>query len=337
MTALPSDGEKLTVAVVGARGFIGSRLVERLAASGMEVVPIARTGSKVRLAEARDADALTEAFAGCDMAVHTIAGDAAMITGAIPPLLEAAQRAGLTRIVYISSASVHGQSPAPDTNEDSALAVSQPFAYNTAKARAETTLMTINRQDGDGADLKRPEISILRPGIVYGPRARWFTEFAQEWQSGTACLINGGAGICNACHIDNLCEAVRLALTKPQAANQIFLVGDAEEMHWSELYAPVAAAMERSLEDVPEAPVLTKDIKSPHRFHPDRLIRRFIKRRDVRPQISKEMALLQSCSVRLPTAKATRVLGYRPPVSKAQGLAEAEAWLREARPWQTKP
>lgn len=337
MTALPSLGEKLTVAVVGARGFIGSRLVERLAVSGMEVVPIARTGPQVRLADARDADALTDAFEGCNTAVHAIAGDAAMITGTIPPLLEAAHRAGLKRIVYISSASVHGQSPAPNTNENSALVESQPFAYNTAKARAEAALMTFDRNVVAVARFKRPEISILRPGIVYGPRARWFIEFAQEWQSGTACLVNGGAGICNACHIDNLCEAVRLALTEPQAADQIFLIGDAEEMHWSDLYAPVAAAMERSLTDLPEAPERTGVSECPRRFDPRRLIDRFITKRSPSPQISAEMALLQSCRVRLSTDKATHVLGYRPPVSQAQGLAEAEAWLRKARPWRVGP
>lgn len=315
----------MRVAVVGARGFIGSRLVDRLGASGIEVVPVARPGSGLREADALDAGALAGAFSGCDAAVHAIAGDPATVTGAIPPLLDAARKAGLARVVYLSSASVHGQSPAPGTDEQSPLAADQPFAYNKAKALAEAML---TKADG-------PEIVILRPGIVYGPKTRWLSDFARDWHGGSACLVDGGTGICNACHVDNLAEAVRLALSVPQAADNIFLVGDGEEMRWRDFYAPVAAAMGRNLGDLPEAPEPAEDEAHPSLSRSRRLMEHALRRlpRRAAPRISREMALLQSCRVRLPIDKAVGVLGYRPPVTKAKALAEAEAWLRAARPW----
>jgi nucleoside-diphosphate-sugar epimerase len=40
--------------------------------------------------------------------------------------------------------------------------------------------------------------------------------------------------------------------------------------------------------------------------------------------------LLQSCRVRLPIAKAERLLGFDPPVSFAEGCRRSVEWLRDA-------
>ena len=51
--------------------------------------------------------------------------------------LSRSQDAGVRRLVYLSSASVHGQAPAPGTDEESLFETRQPIAYNMAKAWAE--------------------------------------------------------------------------------------------------------------------------------------------------------------------------------------------------------
>ena len=49
----------------------------------------------------------------------------------------------MRRLVYVSSASVHGQAPVPGTNEDSPVKRRQPIAYNNAKAWAERRLLAL--------------------------------------------------------------------------------------------------------------------------------------------------------------------------------------------------
>ena len=70
-------------------------------------------------------------------------------------------------MIYLSSASVHGQSPVPGTDETSPLQSRQPIPYNRSKIEAERRL---SRARSSGA----VELVILRPGIVYGPRMEAF-------------------------------------------------------------------------------------------------------------------------------------------------------------------
>ncbi len=75
----------LKVAVIGANGFVGSRLVEQWhLEERADVVPVVRRpeaaagvlrfGLDCRVADALDERELTRAFAGCDAVVHAGAG-----------------------------------------------------------------------------------------------------------------------------------------------------------------------------------------------------------------------------------------------------------------------
>src|SRR5215469_9207225 len=108
------------IAVIGADGFIGSRIVESFHLRGWaEIRPVVRRVSAMarssrfnldsRIADARDGRTLCAALSGCEYLIHAVGGDDATILGTVGPLFRAAQRAGVRRIVYLSSASVHGQ------------------------------------------------------------------------------------------------------------------------------------------------------------------------------------------------------------------------------------
>lgn len=84
---------------------------------------------------------------------------------------------------------------------------------------------------------------MLRPGIVFGPRSMWVTRVADELLSGTAYLVNEGNGICNSIYVDNLIHAIRLAMTATNVDGQAFLVGDREQVTWSDFYRPIAEAL----------------------------------------------------------------------------------------------
>lgn len=156
------------IAVVGASGFIGSRLVEMLHLESLaEIRPIVRRLSGLarsarfsvpgRVADAFDATALRNAFEGCEIVVHAVAGDRRTILGTLAPTYQAAQKARVQRLVYLSSASVHGQAPLPGTDESSPLNARQSVPYNNSKVGAERRLRRLRR----GGDV---ELVILRPG-----------------------------------------------------------------------------------------------------------------------------------------------------------------------------
>src|SRR5271155_5898394 len=88
-------------AVLGAGGFVGSALVERLFRAGAPVVPLirrigtgsaflARFGLPQRLANVLDQESLKTASAGTDVVFHCVTGDRAAIVQGLENSLRAA-------------------------------------------------------------------------------------------------------------------------------------------------------------------------------------------------------------------------------------------------------
>jgi nucleoside-diphosphate-sugar epimerase len=350
-------------AVIGASGFIGLRAVEGLhARDGVNIRPVVRAASSLavlarrrldwRIADPRDLPALAEALRGCPVCIHAALGDPAQIEQMATVAYLACAAAGVRRLVWLSSASVHGQDAAPGTDESSPLHDRHPLAYNNAKVRAERRLEHLAR---DG----RVEIVRLRPGVVYGPRSRWITDAAADLRAGRAGWLDRGRGVCNAIHVDNLVHAIRLAATTSAAGGEAFLVGDAETVTWRDFLLPLAAHLglpASAFAELPPSEIIperaaplaaltrTRVYQRLGDAVPDRA-KRLVKglaaawpapapARDAwtlpsppAARLTLEQTLLQRCAWKLPHAKAARLLGYAPPVPFAAGLAASLEWL----------
>jgi 2-alkyl-3-oxoalkanoate reductase len=356
----------IKIAVLGANGFIGARITEMFALSELTIVrPIvreypslaraARFNLDSRVADAFNQEALQAAFQGCDVVVHAVAGDIQTILGTLTPVYRAAQNAGVRRLIYLSSGSVHGQAPQPGTDEKSPLSATQALPYNNAKVQAERTLSRLRSQGS-------VELVILRPGIVFGPRSSWVTNFADALLAGQVALLHRGRGICNSIYVDNLVHAIYLTATHPAADRDVFLLGDQECVTWADLYSPIAKSLGYDLADLPEGIVAAQDPKHklsrierlepirvskpvqgllsllPHKFRlaAYRAYETILESppdgspgvpAGVQPVITGEMAMLYSCQYKLPHTKATRILGFQPPVSFQDAIQRTAAWL----------
>lgn len=342
------------VAVLGANGFIGSRTVEMLHLGGLaEVRPIVRHVARsarvsrfdldCRIADGFDRSALSAALRGCDMVVHAIAGDPRTIVGTLAPVYHAAQAVGVQRLIYLSTACVHGQAPTPGTDETSPLRGGQLLPYNNAKVQAERVLRRLRRR---GA----VEVVILRPGIVFGPRSPWVTNFVADLLRGQAYVVHDGRGICNSTYVDNLIHAVYRAMKTDGIDGEAFLIGDTEQITWAEFYRPFAEAMGYTLSDVhrvspypagstwQERLAATPIFRAlwscvPHRVRMAiwTALRSHTSPWDLPappvPRATLEMSLLHQCSYKLPSEKARKLLGYQPIVSFAEGCRRTIAWL----------
>jgi nucleoside-diphosphate-sugar epimerase len=219
--------------------------------------------------------------------------------------------------------------------------VHQSVAYNNAKVAAEQILQDL-RQGGSVETVR------LRPGIVHGPRSYWTGGFADELIAGSACLVAGGRGICNSVYVDNLVEAIRLALVVKPADGQAYILGDAETVTWADLCEPIATALGRSLCEIsvtaPNARGrmwtqldLFKPLRATIALMPRRSRRALkaaiteLRRSEAAPdrdlRISEEKAALHTCRVRLPMEKARRELGYHPIVDFSAACRSAVHWL----------
>jgi len=347
------------IAILGAGGFIGNRAVELLHRGGKhDVVPVVHRASALalakrfdlegRIADACDEQGLAAAFRGCGTVLAAVAGSSATITGMVGPLIRAARAARVRRIIYLSSQMVHGQAPAPGTSEESPLPRRHAVEYNRAKAAAEQEIARL----AAAADV---ELVTLQPGIVYGPRSRWTGRLADELLAGQAFLVRDTAAVCNAIYVDNLVHAIERGIDAPTPRGQALFVNDEEALSWKDLIEPLADALEIDRETI-RRPALADALdarsswakrhleplaKSALRTLPvgaKRVLRAArnaaVERRAAvappRPRYDREMALLQSCTVRLSDDKARSLLGYCPPVDHVEGMRRSIAWLRFA-------
>lgn len=350
-----------SIAVVGANGFIGSRLIEILHLEGdAHVCPIvrrasalaspARFGLESRIADALDERALRNALGGCDAVVHCVAGDAKTIVESAAAVYTAAEAAGCRRLVYLSSACVHGQSPPRGTDETSPLSDRQPIEYNNAKVRAERRLRDLR-------DRGRLELVVLRPAIVFGPRSSWIARVAEDVLAGRGHFAGDDSGICNSLYVDNLVHAIRLAIASPRADRGTYLLGDDEAPTWRELYRPIAAALGSRVEDFPILPYQAARWSAADaidRLRASRPVQAMLMRLPERlrrglgalyaelsgtgkhgtdgevglpPSPSLEMTLLHGCKVRLSWQKAREEIGYSPVVSLEEAFRRTVGWL----------
>jgi predicted dehydrogenase/nucleoside-diphosphate-sugar epimerase len=182
----PRAGE---VVVLGATGFIGRRVVERLVAAGRPVTAIvrrthslptavadgARSGD-VRLVRAslEDREALRAAVDGADTVVHLATGggdtweevERAMVQGSVD-VAEAALDAGARRFVFVSSSAAlylgrdGGTGPVTDDVPTDPRPDARPV-YARGKIAAEAALRELWLE-------RRLPLVIARPAVVIGP------------------------------------------------------------------------------------------------------------------------------------------------------------------------
>ena len=362
--------KKLRVAILGANGFIGSRITEVFYLNGLaEIRPIVRKFSSLarpsrfnmdwRIADANDKRALCEAFKDCDVVVDCVLGDTRVIKGTVDPIYYAAREAGVGRIVYLSSASVLGQNPKQGVDDDSLLDKHQKIGYNNAKVWAERRFLELSKK---GA----VKCVAIRPALVYGPcSGRWTIGLAEDLLNGRAYLINDGEGICNCVYIDNLVHAIYLSATKSGIDGNAFLISDKEKVTWLEFYRVLAEALGVDVDMIPRVSPPPFNISWEEKldslrssdavqailpFFPKRLkvaARAALKTafyawnhpyppsewklsEPVNCNITEEITLLQQCAYKFPNNKAEKLLDYSPIVTFDEACRRTISWLAAA-------
>ncbi|MFH8344352.1 NAD-dependent epimerase/dehydratase family protein [Streptomyces sp. NPDC018045] len=241
-----------TIAVTGASGFIGGRVVERLVlGTDAHVRPVVRGFGRVarlsvlpqermafRGADLLDVESLRAAFEGCDTVVHCgfgSAGDeaarwAATVDGTAN-VLAAAKAAGVRRVVHLSTIDVYDTTSAPEVTEATAYRAEDASdrEYEQQKLAAEKAVIAAH---GDGI-----ETVVLQPGVVYGPWGGQWTGAQLDRPAGDFAVLPGrDGGVCNAVYVDDVVDAVLLAAASERAAGERFLIGNEEEVDWGRFF-----------------------------------------------------------------------------------------------------
>jgi len=320
----------MTVLVTGASGFLGRAITRCLLRNGVAVRALIRPGRGVDAAGAEvcegdvcDAASVARAVQGVEGVVHAAARVAT--TGAWEEFAEvnvrgtrrvigAAVAAGVRCIVHVSSLSVYAVPADGVTVTEETPYESEAEArghYSRSKLAADRAALHSARQ---GAP-----VVVLRPGVLYGPGKR--PPLArQSVSAGPFRLLLARPGyILPLAYVDNVADAVALALRCEAAVGQAFTIVDenVRQAEYVEQYRTACAEGWRALW-VPVGAVAVAALVAERTF---RLLRR-------RPPVTYHQVRRATWSATYDCTRARRVLGWQPAVSVAEGLRRTFDSLR---------
>lgn len=314
----------MIVAVTGASGFVGKRLVGYLGAQGVAVRAVSRGRVEALPENAEwiqspdlgpDAD-WREAVSGADIVVHLAARVHVMRDVAADPvaayrrdnvagtlaLANAAVKAGVKRFVFVSSIKVNGEATVAGApfRVDDPIAPTDP--YGISKAEAESALQELGRKTG-------MEIVIIRPVLVYGPGVGAnFGTMMRAVSRGIPLPLGNATNRRSLIFVDNLADLVSQATRHPQAAGRIFLAADSNALSIAHMVRELGVALGRPARLLPVPPRLVEAV--------------------ARAVGMKGIAQRLFGALEVDAGDAYAVMGWEPPFTTAQGFARtAESFL----------
>jgi nucleoside-diphosphate-sugar epimerase len=235
------------VLVTGASGFIGGRLCEYLhTVEGATVrVLLRRYGGAARIgrlpieiAGFHRGEDLATAANGCDHIVHCAHDwssperNLALATGVV----DAAARAGVRSVVYLSSLVVYYPAHEGPMYEDSEWASTD---WNYALEKRRLTEAILEAGDDHGVS-----VIVLEPSCVYGPFSVPFAAMpVAELRRGRVVVPPDDEGVCNLIHVDDLVAGIMGAARSTAAAGERFIMTGPEAISWGAFYERLATSI----------------------------------------------------------------------------------------------
>jgi nucleoside-diphosphate-sugar epimerase len=309
--------------ITGANGFIGRAMSERFRALGADVSGVdlvADPENNVVAGDTTKPESWSQALEGIDTVIHTAA-----LLGAAYSLeqswhvnvlgtsrvLRAAVEAGVQRFVHFSSVAAYGFDFPDGVDETYPIHVNRDV-YTDTKVNSEAVVLAAHAA-------KEIEVTVIRPGDVWGPGSVWVRSPIAEMKKPTGFpLPNGGNGIFSPVYIDNFVDGLVLALTSDDAIGQVFIISDGVGVRCGEFFGRMAAMCNGTIRTLPMS------IAAPAAEVLGSLLRRLGQKTDLS---SGTMGLLNRPGT-YSIEKAQKVLGYQPLVSIDAGMARVEEWAR---------
>lgn len=317
-----------TVAVTGANGFVGRRTVDLWLGKGTAVRALCRTkaGADSLPPQAEryvigSIDRNTEwstVLDGVDCVVHLAARVHVMneratdamsqyrevnVHGTVRLAREAA-RLGVRRFIFVSSVKANGEET-----------IGEPFSeartpqpgdpYGISKLEAEHALREVSEE----TDL---EIVIIRPPLIYGPGVGAnFRRLLSAVSRGLPLPFGAIENRRSLLYVGNMADVLVTCAHHPAAGGETFMVSDGPPVSSAELVRELSHALG----------------KPPRLLHVPPPVLTFVGRVTGKHEAVRRL----TGSLEVDDARVRTIVGWTPPYSMQEGLAETAAWWRGVR------
>lgn len=320
----------MRILVTGGTGFTGSHLTRRLLAAGHEVrvvdnqkgifyEELSGLGADITIGSVADAALMDRLVEGCDAVQHAAA---AFRKVNLPQsvyydvnvngtryLLEAALKHGVQKFVYCSTCGVHGDVKNPPAAEDAPIEPED--YYQLTKYQGEEV---VHEYLAKGLDA-----CIIRPTAIYGPGdPERFLMLFRRAKTGRFYMFGPGTAHYHPVYIDNLVDAMVLAMETPASRGQTYLIADEASYPIARLVKEIGKVLNKdvSIIHLPFWPLWTAAFicESIYKFLP------------AEPPLFRRRADWFRQYRSFDISKARRELGYAPRVGLKEGLKKTAEW-----------
>lgn len=323
----------MRILITGATGFTGKALAKRLLNDGHKVVALDyKEGHKtnelrdwgvdVHIGSVVDRDVVERLMPGIEIVHHLAAAFRELNVpnsyydevnvGGTRVVLDAALRHGVKKFIYCSTCGVHGNCDNPPAPETAPI---QPADYyQRTKYEAEPIVLEYIS--------KGLPATILRPAAIYGPGdpERFFLIFKRV-SKGVFPMFGNGKTLYHPLYIDNLVDALVLAMDSNKGVGEAYLIADEEYVEIEDLVRRIAKAMGTEVR-VPHFPVLPV-VALGH------VVEKVCKPFKIAPPIFPRRVDWYRQNRAFDISKAKRDLDYQPRILLDEGLRRTFEWYRD--------
>lgn len=324
----------MQVLITGGTGLLGRHLVPELQQRGHELRMLALPGENtawleerridVHRGDIRQAETLTDAMRGVDAVVHMAA-----MMGVWRPLddyravnvhgtenvCRSALKAGVRRLVHISSWTVYGMNLGSPATEDMPLRpLNEPYALT--KTEGDRLVQRLIVDEG------LPAV-IVRPGTFFGPGDRLhFGRIADRIRDGSWITIGSGKNALPFVYVTDVVQGLVLALECERAAGRAYNITNDHPLSQSETWCAIADEIgsRPPRVRVPYGPLFAAG------YAAEQLAR--VTRSSRQPPVTRLGVMLFGGDNRHSIDKARSELGFAPRVALRDGIGLAAEWYR---------
>ena len=320
-------------AVLGASGFIGRHLLDRLLKNGSNVRILSRSRSAFRSSLGNSVDVVYGRLESLDsvMAVtknvktiYNCAGlssdwgklasfENANVIG-VANLIEAMKVNTPGRLIHLSTSDVYGYKEV--AGDENCELSDVGLHYNSTKVLGEKLIWkSVNQQN--------LPITVLRPSTVFGPGAKdWVVEICKALLNKNMLLLNKGESHAGLIYVDNLVNLMIKTAELEHASGECYNIRDSYDVSWQQYVMSLASCLagrKWKCFEVPSSIVYGGAIVMETAYK--------LLNTDTRPFLTRHAAYLMSKDQGFDITKAQNELKFESAVSFEQAMLATCKWI----------
>jgi GlcNAc-P-P-Und epimerase len=250
----------MNITLIGASGFVGTRLIELLQKSGSEyrlsnidLLPSHFFNDITVIGDVRKQDEMDNLIGDDTNAVVLLAAqhrdDVTPVSlyydtnvGGMKVTLQAMEKKGIKRIVFFSSVAVYGLNKVNPNEESPKDSFNH---YGKSKWEAEQVLQQWYKTHPDW------NIDIIRPTVIFGERNRGNVyNLLKQISSGKFLMVGKGDNVKSMCYVGNIVAFVKFMLDNVTAGYNVFNYIDKPDVNMNDLVSHVEKVLGKHIPSI---------------------------------------------------------------------------------------